>query len=187
LAQAERRLGDTQKSVDLLGRLVKLTPGNADAQALLGQNLLRLGKRDEAIEHLQLAVKSDPNNTQALYNLADQLAKSGRPDAREYMTRFNELEKQRQLTDRVQKLGNFGLEAASARNWPQALDNLKQALELCGNCRFGPDLHRNLGLVYLRTGDTPDGKHELELALKLNPEDDDARKALEAIGSVKAN
>ena len=187
LAQAERRLGDMQKSVDFLERLVKLAPGNAEAQALLGQDLLRLGKTDEAIEHLQLAVKSDPNNTQALYNLADQLAKSGRPEAKEYMTRFNELEKQRQLTDRVQKLGNFGLEAASARNWTQALEDLKQALELCGNCRFGADLHRNLGLVYLRTGDTPDGTRELEVALKLNPDDDDARKALEAVGSVKVN
>ena len=70
----------------------------------------------------------------------------------------------------------FGLEAASARNWTQALEDLKQALELCGNCRFGADLHRNLGLVYLRTGDTPDGTRELEVALKLNPDDDDARK-----------
>jgi tetratricopeptide (TPR) repeat protein len=185
-AQVERELGNLPKSTELLERVVKLTPDYADAQAMLGQNLVRLGKTDDAIEHLQLAVRADPNNSQALYNLAHLLEKSGRPEAQEYLARFNQLEKQRQLSDRVQRLGNFGLEAYNARNWTQAIDNLKEALQICGGCRFSADLHRNLGLVYCHKGDIEEGKRELETALKLNPDDDDARKALEAVGSVKA-
>jgi tetratricopeptide (TPR) repeat protein len=184
LAQVESRLGDVQKSTELLERLVKLTPGNADAQSLLGQNLLRLGRTDEALEHLRLAVQADPENSQALYNLAHTLEKSGKPEAQEYLARFNALETQRRLTDRVQQLGNFGLEAANARNWTQAIDDLKEALQICGDCRFSADLHRNLGLVYCHKGDIEDGKRELEAALKLKPDDADARKALEILSSL---
>jgi tetratricopeptide (TPR) repeat protein len=183
-AQVERELGHLQKSTELLERLVKLTPDNADAQSLLGQNLLRLGRTDEALEHLRLAVQADPENSQALYNLAHTLEKSGKPEAQEYLARFNALEKQRRLSDRVQQLGNFGLEAYNARNWTQAIEDLKEALEICGDCRFSADLHRNLGLVYCHKGAIEDGKRELEAALKLKPDDADARKALEILSSL---
>jgi tetratricopeptide (TPR) repeat protein len=169
-----------------LERVVKLTPDNANAQSLLGQNLLRVGRTEEALEHLRLAVQADPENSQALYNLAHTLEKSGKPEAQQYLARFNELEKQRRLSDRVQQLGNFGLEAYNARDWTQAIEDLKEALQICGNCRFSADLHRNLGLVYCHKGDIEDGKRELETALKLKPDDDDARKAMEILRSLRA-
>ena len=166
---------------------MKLAPGDSDAQSLLGQNLLRLGKTDEAIEHLRLAVQANPASSEALYNLAQTLSKAGKPEAKEYMVRFNELEQQRQLTDRVQQLGNFGLEAANARNWPQAIEDLREAMRICGDCRFSADLHRNLGLIYCRKGDVENGKRELEAALKLRPNDSDARHALEVLASLPVN
>ncbi|PYV24731.1 MAG: hypothetical protein DMG27_12140, partial [Acidobacteria bacterium] len=184
LAHVTKQLGDAQKSTELLERLVKLTPDDADAQSLLGQNLLRLGKTDEAIEHLRLAVQANPKSSEALYSLAQTLAKAGKPEAKEYAARFNDLEQERQLTDRVQQLGNFGLEAANARNWPQAIEDLNEALEICGDCRFSADLHRNLGLIYCRKGEVENGKRELEVALKLRPDDSDARQALDVLASL---
>jgi Tfp pilus assembly protein PilF len=41
-----------------------------------------------------------------------------------------------------------------------------------------------LGLVYCHKGDIEDGKRELEAALKLKPDDADARKALEILSSL---
>jgi tetratricopeptide (TPR) repeat protein len=81
------------------------------------------------------------------------LKKYGKPEADEYFTRLDQLQKQRQLTDRVQQLGNFGLEAFNARNWSQAIADLKEALQICGDCRFRANLHWNLGLIYCRKGD----------------------------------
>ena len=127
------------------------------------------------------AVEADPNNSEALYNLAQNLQKAGRPEAQLYMNRFQALESNRHLTDRVQQLGNFGLEAANARNWPQAVEDMKEALLICGGCPQGGQLHRNLGLIYCRQGDIESGKRELRLALKLNPNDGDALKAIETL------
>ena len=80
----------------------------------------------------------------------------------------------------------YGLEAYNARNWTQAIEDLKEALQICGNCRFSAELHRNLGLVCCHKGDIEVGKRELETALKLKPDDDDARRALEILGSIRA-
>jgi tetratricopeptide (TPR) repeat protein len=185
LSLIERQLGNVQRSTELAERLVQLTPNDADAQSLLGQDLLRLGKTDEAIEHLRRAVEANPQNSEGLYNLARTLAQAGKPEAKEYMNRFDQLEKQRQLTDRVQQLGNFGLEAANARNWPQAIEDLQEALQICSDCRFSADLHRDLGLIYCRKGDLQNGKRELEAALQLQPRDPDARQAMEVIASLE--
>jgi tetratricopeptide (TPR) repeat protein len=114
--------------------VVSLQPDNADAQYLLGQNLERSGKTVEATEHWKAAVHADPNHSQALFNLGKVLSKAHDPDAQKYQARFDALQRQQQVTDRIQQLGNFALEAANAQNWPQALEQMSQAIELCGNC-----------------------------------------------------
>ena len=181
LAQVERQLGNIQRSSEVLDRLVLLEPSNADAQLLLGRNLLSLSKTDEAIHHLQIAVGVSPNNQDALYSLAQALSRAGKPEAKLYMERFEELKQQREIDDRVQTLGSYGLEAANARDWPQAVAHFKEAIDLCGQCASSADLHRNLGLIYILKGDVVEGKRELEITLKIKPNDTDARKALESL------
>lgn len=186
LAETVRDLGDLQRSTELLQNLVKLTPANADAQSFLGQNLLRLGRTDEGIEHLRLAVEANPEDSRALYHLGQTLKKLGKPQADEYLARLEELTKRQQIFDHVQELGNFALAAADARDWTEAIQDTKEALQICGDCRFGAALHRNLGLIYCRKGDIEDGKRELEAALKLKPDDQEARRALELAVSLLA-
>jgi len=186
LAETVRDLGDLQRSTELLQALVKLTPANPDAQSLLGENLLRVGRTDEALEHLRLAVEADPGDSRALYHLAQTLKKVGNPQANQYLARFQELTRQRQISDRVQQLGIFALAAANARDWAEAVADSKEALQICGDCRFAALLHRNLGLIYCRKGDIQDGKRELEAALKLKPNDPEARRALEMATSLLA-
>ena len=186
LALLERQVGHIERSAEIAQHLVKLEPDNSDAQYLLGQNLLRLGKTDQAIEHWETAVNANPENASALYNLARELRKTKRPEAKIYLDRVTEFQKERQLTDRVRQLGNFALDAANARNWPLAIEQSRQALQLCGNCAHSAQLHQNLGLIYCRKGDLKDGKSELELALKLKPNDAEAQEALKTISSLPA-
>ena len=78
-------------------------------------------------------------------------------------------------------MGSYGLEAANARDWPQAVTDFKEAIELCGQCASSVDLHRNLGLIYILKGEVEEGKKELEVVLRIKPNDTDARKALQSL------
>jgi tetratricopeptide (TPR) repeat protein len=177
-------LGPSPRATEALRRLVKIEPSNADAQYLLGQNLLHEGMTKEAIEHWKIAVKEDPQNASALYNLARTLDKVNDPEAQAYLQRFHELQKVRRLSDRVQTLNNFALEAANGHNWPQAVEQLREAIQLCGQCQQLPVLHRNLGLIYSRKGDVQKGQRELEMALAIDPNDADAQTALRTLRNL---
>ena len=71
--------------------------------------------------------------------------------------------------DRAQTLGNFALSAAAAHDWPQAIAQLKEGLQVCGDCSALALLHKDLGLTYCRSGDLKNGLAELLEAKKLTP------------------
>jgi len=181
LALTAKQENQQERSTELLQRVVTLQPDNADAQYLLGQNLDHSGEKAAAIQHWKAAVLADPNHSQALYNLAKSLNKIHDPDTKQYQDRFDGLQKSQQIADRVSELGNFALEAANAQNWPQALEQMHEAIQLCGNCAQSAHLHKNLGLFYRRTGSIDEAKKELRTALQLAPNDADAENALAAL------
>ena len=178
LALTAKQENQPERSTALLEKVVAAQPDNADAQYLLGQNMEHSGEHLAAVQHWKGAVQADPNHSQALFNLAKALNKMHDPDAKQYQDRFDALQKSQQIADRVSELGNFALEAANARNWPQAVEQMKEAIQLCGDCPQGAHLHRNLGLFYGRTGNIGEAKRELRLALQLAPDDADAKNAL---------
>jgi len=178
-------LGTTPEATAVLERLVKVDPQNADGQYQLGQCLMHEGKTQEAIARWKAAVAADPENSFALYNLARTLNSIHDPEGGAYLARFQALEQKHHLSDRVQSLNNFALEAANARNWTQAVAQLQEAIQDCGQCQQLPILHRNLGLIYARKGDIEPGKRELRLALQLNPQDADANTALHTLDSLQ--
>ncbi|HWY52918.1 MAG TPA: tetratricopeptide repeat protein [Terriglobales bacterium] len=178
LALTAKQENQPERSTELLQRVVALQPDNADAQYLLGQNLEHADDNSSAIQHWKAAVQADPNHSQALYNLAKALNKIHDPDAKQYQDRFDALQMRQQIADRVSELGNFALEAANAQNWPQALEQMHEAIQLCGNCPQSAHLHKNLGLFYGRTGNIGEAEKELRTALQLAPNDADAQNAL---------
>jgi tetratricopeptide (TPR) repeat protein len=186
LALAARQQNQLTRSTELLERVVALEPGNADAQYLLGQNLEHSGDTTAAIQHWKMAVKADPNHAQALFNLAKFLGKLDEAEAKQYQQRFDALQKEHQITDRVAELGNFALEAASAQNWPQAFEQMNEAIQLCGDCSQSAHLHKNLGLFHLRTGNIGAADKELRTALQLTPSDSDVQNALAAVERARA-
>jgi len=181
LALTTKQENQPESSTELLRRVVQLQPRNADAQYLLGQDLDHLGDHRGAIEHWKAALQDDPNHSQALFNLAKSLSKTHDPGAKQYQDRFEALQKEQQQADRISELGNLAIEAANAKNWPQALQQMNEAIQLCGNCPQSAHLHKNLGLFYTRTGNVDEAKKELHTALELEPNDSDARNALAAI------
>jgi tetratricopeptide (TPR) repeat protein len=178
---AAKQENDLERSTALFEKVIALQPGNPDAQFLLGQNFEHQGKLADAIAHWKLALAADPNYSQALFNLARALRKSGDPEAQKYQERYDMLQKNQQISDRVQQLGNFALEASNSQNWPQAFEQMNEALKLCGDCPEAAHLHKNLGMMYIRTGKLDEARKELEAAVRLDPKDDDARQALAAI------
>jgi len=107
--------------------------------------LLQQGKRDEAIAQWKKAVDIDPDDKSALSNLARTLTQAKSPEAPEYMARLHALQQEQQTTDRVKELNNFALRAAEAKNWDQAVRQLKEAIEMCGKCLQLGVLRKNAG------------------------------------------
>ncbi|HEX7895817.1 MAG TPA: hypothetical protein VF447_16575, partial [Terriglobales bacterium] len=110
-----------------------------------------------------------PENLSALSVLARTLTQLKSPDAPKYSAQLQALQERRQLTDRVQQLNNFALQAANDNNWPSALDQLQQAIDLCQQCPQLGTLRKNLGIIYARKGDVENAKQQLQLAVKLLP------------------
>ena len=184
-ALAERQIGNIARSAELFQKVVEIDPDQADAQFLLGQDLDKLGKTDQAVEHWKLALQADPNNSHALYNLARVLNKAHDPAAQQFQKRFDDLQKQHHVTDQVDQLGNFAIEAAAAQNWPQAIEQMQQAIQLCGDCAQSGHLHRNLGLFYCKTGKLDEGEVELRKALVADPGDADAQQAIAVVENLR--
>jgi tetratricopeptide (TPR) repeat protein len=123
-------------------------------------------------------IKLNPDHGQALYNLSRQLAQSDPEEAKSFQFRFERLNQQKQILDQSETLGNFALSSAAAHDWPQAISQLKEGLQLCGNCRAKGQLHKDLGLIYCHSGDMKNGLAELLEAKKLTPQDPDIDKAI---------
>jgi tetratricopeptide (TPR) repeat protein len=181
LALTAKQEDQLNRSTALLERVVALQPDNADAQYLLGQELEHSGDSLGAVQHWKAAVQAAPNHSQALYDLAKSLKKIHDPEAAQYQDRLDTLEKNQQIGDRVSELSAFALEAANAHNWPQAVEQMNEAIQLCGNCPQSATLHKNLGLFYGRVGNVAEAKKELRASLQLTPNDTDAQAALAAL------
>ena len=168
-------------ATELFQRVVHLQPDHAEARLYLGHNLLQAGKKQEATEQWKKAVEADPENLAAYANLVRVLSQTGSPEANNYMSKLTTLQERQQATDRVQLLNNFALQAAQDNNWPQALDQLQEAIAICQQCPQLAVLHKNIGIIYARKGDAENAKQQLELALKLLPEGPEALSVREAL------
>ena len=61
------------------------------------------------------------------------------------------------------------------------MEQMHEAIQLCGNCAQSAHLHKNLGFFYRRTGNIDEAEKELRTALQLAPDDADAENALAAL------
>lgn len=178
-----RQAGTVKESIDDFQKSVALDPENADALYMLGQQRMHQQDTRGAIEAWRRALIINPQYSEVLYNLSRTLMKSEPAEAKQLQARFENLQRQEHITDRAQTLGNFALASANAHDWRDAISQLKEALHVCGECSTLPLLHKDLGLIYCRSGDLTNGRSELLQAQKLSPHDQDVEKALQLLKS----
>jgi tetratricopeptide (TPR) repeat protein len=178
LGLIEKEKGNTEESIKLFEKSLAADPKNPDALYKLGQGLLQTGDRAGAIARWRQVIAFNPDYGEALYNLSRILAKDDPEEAKPLQARFESLQKKEHIMDRAQTLGNFALASAAARDWPQAISQLKEALQVCGDCSALPQLHKDLGLIYCHSGDLKNGLSELQQAQRLTPQDPDVAQAI---------
>ena len=186
LAMIEKQRGSSARSRELLQQVVTALPSNADALYQLGLNHSQAGQRQTAVGYWRRAVDVNPEHGQALYNLARALRDASPDEAVGFQERFRKHREERRITDRAETLGNFALASADARDWPQAVDQLLEAINVCGKCPTQALLHKNLGLIYARSGNLDKAEASLRVASALLPSDEDIETSLQLIVAYKS-
>jgi Flp pilus assembly protein TadD len=102
--------------------------------------------------------------------------------SKELFEKFKLKQHQQQVLDESKSLGNEAYVAAKKLDWPGAIQLFRKAIETCGDCGVAAGLHKDLGLVLCRNGNIGEGRSELKIALKLNPNDPDIVKSLAILG-----
>ena len=185
LALAEQRLGNTTEVEELWRRYIELKPEDARGHYELGQADLALGNRSSAISHWKQAVALDPDHREALYNLFRELRRDDPEAAQRYQERFQESQSQRRIVDRADTLGNFALASLQAGDVTKAIEQLKEAIEICKGCRTKFLLHKNLGLIYARSGDLERAEPELRRASDIRSDDPEVIQSLATIERLR--
>jgi tetratricopeptide (TPR) repeat protein len=117
----------------------------------------------------------------ALHNLSVTLRSIEPVAASSYQERFLALKQKEQILTRVGILRGFALAKMHEGDWPQAVEWFQEALNVCGDCRTRSSLHKDLGLLYSRSGRLVEGERQLRLALRQDPKDEEVLSMLEAI------
>jgi tetratricopeptide (TPR) repeat protein len=152
----------------------------------LGQSLEHESRTEAAVAAWKQAVALDPNYAQALFSLARALKPANPEEAARLLARYADIQKQRRIVDQAGTLANDALAAIAAHEWPEAIRQLQQAIEVCGECVMKADLHKNLGLINCQMGDIDSGEKELRSAQALKPADPDIERALTLIAQARA-
>jgi tetratricopeptide (TPR) repeat protein len=186
LGLISRQADQTDAAIQQFEKAIATKSDYVEAHFMLGQELQHKGDTAGAIKQWRKAIELRPQYNEALYNLARLLKKSNPEEAKNLEARFETLQVQEHITDRASTLGNFALASADAHDWPQAISQLKEAINVCGNCSTLSTLHKDLGLIYCRAGDYNNGRAELLQAQKITPKDPDITQALKAIDTLQA-
>jgi tetratricopeptide (TPR) repeat protein len=180
LGLARARLRDSDGAIAALERAVALAPKDPRARYQLGRQLLRADRAREAVVHLEAAVEAQPRDRATLYSLVRALRVAGRAgEAGTLQARLRELTEGRgqgdQATFEAGRLNNAGIELEAAGRLGDAVERYRSALELDP---LNSVFRRNLALALCRMGEWSECARELEEVLRLDPNDEQASRAL---------
>ena len=176
--------GDAGNKVDqgnLLRRYLNLRPENATAWFQLGQILQEEHRDSEAIAACRRAIALRPNYSAAIYFLGRALKNTDPLESKRLVERVEELEHSGQTIDRINMLGNQANLKMNDANYRGAIEDLKNAIVLCGRCELLGALEKNIGLAYCHAGQLGAGERELKIAETLIPEDPSVKEALQTV------
>jgi tetratricopeptide (TPR) repeat protein len=173
------------KEIELLRKVIAMSPAFARAHLTLGKALLQDGKVPDAITELQEAARLDPQSGEAHYQMGLALSRAGRKDEG-----TAELQKGRELSSADDRNQNVNLDIAEGRaaldkgDLDQAATKFQHAIKLQPE---SSDAQRFLGVVLERQGDTGGASDAYEKALDLNPGDVAARQSLQKLLDTRAS
>jgi tetratricopeptide (TPR) repeat protein len=173
--------GNTKVQANLLKRYVRLCPDQATAFDRLAYALEEEHQQSEAIAAWRRAIALNPQYAEAIYSLARVLERINPDESGQLMKRVQELEHNQQTIDRVNMLGNQANEKIYGQNYKGAIDDLNNAIVLCGRCKLLGALEKNLGLAYCHAGQLNAAERELKVAETLVPEDASVEAALQTV------
>lgn len=175
------RLGKYPQAVKLLQHSVQVDDGNPTSYFELGQALSGSGDAEGAIASYRRSLTIEPKNSQTAYALLQLLMQKKSPEVPALAAQVRELKRNELAITQARVLSNFGLDAANEKDWTQAVNKLRDALQACKSCAIRPALQKNLGLVLARSGELALARQELETARKLDPHDRDIEFAIELL------
>jgi tetratricopeptide (TPR) repeat protein len=173
--------GNTETQINLLKRYLRLRPNQATAFDQLGHVLEEERRESEAVVAWRRAIALNPQYSEAIYYLARALRRTDPDESKQLMERVQELEHDQQTIDRVSLLGNQANEKMCGANYKGAIDDLTNAVVLCGRCGLLGALEKNLGLAYCHAGQLGAGERELKIAETLIPDDLSVKAALQTV------
>jgi len=167
------------KEIELLRKVIAVSPNFSRAHLGLGKALLQDGKVPEAITELQEAARLDPQSGEAHYQLGLALSRAGRKDEA-----ATELKQGRELTSADDRNQNANLDISEGRaaldkgDLDQAATKFRHALKLQPD---SSDAQRYLGVVLEKQGDKDAAFDAYEKAVGLNPGNFAARQSLQKL------
>jgi Flp pilus assembly protein TadD len=174
----DRRRNDD--AVRYLRGAVAARPANPIALNMLGAALFLAGNVNEAAGLFERAVQADPHFGDAHANLASALIKEQHwePAAAELRKVLadnpNESEAQQKLGSVLRLLGYISAQKSSLND---AVTYWRESLRILPN---DAAMHNDLGEVLVRLGRTREAVPEFELALRIDPKQENARRNLQA-------
>lgn len=147
---------DLQQAGQLAEQALRTNPQDGPSHMILGLLDLRANHNQEAIGHLEAALLANRSDTEARSNLAKAYQRVGR--AADAALQLKVLQSELEVTDQMRHL------TTQSKMRPR-----------------DPDLHYQLGNLYVSTGANDKAKSEYETALEMNPQHQAARRALQKL------
>jgi len=170
------------KEIELLRKVLTMSPSFPRAHLALGKALLRDGKVTEAIVELQKATRLDPQNGEAHYQLGLALSRADRKDEAAL-----EVKKGRDLSSADERNQNINLDIAEGRtafdkgDLDQAETKFRHAIKLQPEASVA---YRYLGLVLEKEGDNSGASQAYQKAIDLNPGDTSTKERLQRLSAT---
>jgi tetratricopeptide (TPR) repeat protein len=208
LAAAAAAIGKLAQAAQAVEKAVTLRPNDGDAFADLGNVYVQQDRIDEAQRALERALAIDPNTPRANNTMGLAALKRGDTDGAERYFRAA-MRIQPDLAEAEKNLGNllagrkayaeagyyfekairsnpndasahhsYGVVLALTRVYSKAVAELRAAIRLSPGLA---QVHTDLGDVLAAMGRTAEAAREYGLAIEANPNDEDARRGLDAL------
>jgi Flp pilus assembly protein TadD/mono/diheme cytochrome c family protein len=175
--------GNAAEAMALLRSAVEARPDQPVALNTLGAALLTTGNASEAVGTFERALRSNPRYTNARYNLANALAEGRQWE--QAAAQFRQvLDESPDDAGARQHLGEllrlWGDDLTSAGRLEDAASRYRESLRFCDDDVIAAALHSDLGAVLAKLGKFREAIPEFEIALRLDPLLDTAKRNLQA-------